>query len=193
VVPRESDESKMAQPAVLESRGLRGLAHPMRVQILDLLDLDGPATATMLADSLGVRSGSTSWHLLKLAEAGLVEEVPRPRGGGARAALGGIDHADCEDDGELADASSVVLGAVVSQHLLRATQFLNEDWPERWRRAWILTTETRLRLDPASLTAMRAELWAVIERYRSDPSTGAEAEAVLFQMQGFPRRAHDQV
>jgi hypothetical protein len=40
---------------------------------------------------------------------------------------------------------------------------------------------------------MRAELWAVIERYRSDPSTGAEAEAVLFQMQGFPRRAHDQV
>jgi DNA-binding transcriptional ArsR family regulator len=197
VVSRESDESKMPQPAVLDSRGLRGLAHPMRVQILDLLDLDGPATATMLADSLGVRSGSTSWHLLKLAEAGLVEEVPQPRGRRGRwwcsSGPWSIDHADYEDDGELADASSVVLGAVVSQHLLRATQFLNEDWPERWRRAWILTTETRLRLDPASLTAMRAELWAVIERYRSDPSTGAEAEAVLFQMQGFPRRAHDQV
>jgi DNA-binding transcriptional ArsR family regulator len=76
VVSRESDESKMPQPAVLDSRGLRGLAHPMRVQILDLLDLDGPATATMLADSLGVRSGSTSWHLLKLAEVGLIVEVP---------------------------------------------------------------------------------------------------------------------
>ena len=133
----------MPQPAVLDSRGLRGLAHPMRVQILDLLDLDGPATATMLADSLGVRSGSTSWHLLKLAEVGLIVEVPQPRGRRGRwwcsSGPWGIDHADCEDDGELADASSVVLGAVVSQHLLRATQFLNEDWPERWRRAWILT------------------------------------------------------
>ena len=33
----------------LDARSLRGLAHPLRMSIFELLSLDGPATATGLA------------------------------------------------------------------------------------------------------------------------------------------------
>ena len=60
---------------MLDARSLRGLAHPLRVRMLWMLETDGPATATILADRLGERTGTTSWHLRELASCGFVEEV----------------------------------------------------------------------------------------------------------------------
>lgn len=166
----------------------------MRVQILDLLELDGPATATGLADRLGVKTGTTSWHLLKLAEHGFVVEE-KERGNRRerwwRAASHGwsIQNADFVDDPELANASEVLLTAFLSQQLMRATQFVREDWPKRWREVWLLTTDQTLRLDPDGLAQLRAELWAVLERYRERPNTSDQAEQVVVQLQGFPRRS----
>lgn len=193
----ETDEPRTQAPAPLDARRLRALAHPMRVQILDLLQLDGPATATGLADRLGVRTGTTSWHLLKLAEHGLVEEDHdrgnrRDKWWQATQPSWSINNADFVDDDELADASEMVLSQVLSQHHLRATQFVQEDWSAQWREAWILTSEQHLRLDPTRLMEMRAELWAVLERYRAEPSETADAENVVFQMQGFPRRTRQE-
>ncbi|MBA2715860.1 MAG: helix-turn-helix transcriptional regulator [Propionibacteriales bacterium] len=192
-----ADQSKAGRPAELDARRLRGLAHSMRVQILDLLELDGAATATSLAHRLGVKTGTTSWHLLKLAEHGLVEEIP-DRGSRRerwwRAVWPGwsMEHADFVDDPELADASDIVLSAVLSQQLMRATQFLHEDWSRPWRQAWILTTDQSLTLDPDAMAAMRTELRAVIERYRDNPSTSDEAERIVLQMHGFPHRTRPQ-
>lgn len=168
-------------------------SHPLRVQILDLLELDGPATATGLADRLGVKTGTTSWHLLKLAEHGfVVEDVARGnrRDRWWRSASAGwsIKNADFVDDPELADASEVLLSSVLSQQLGRATQFVHQDWSKRWREAWLLTTDQSLRLDPDGLTALRAELWAVIERYRELSSASEETERIVVQLQGFPHR-----
>lgn len=165
-----------------------------------MLELDGPATATILADRLGVKTGSTSWHLLKLAEAGLVEDVPdrgnrRERWWRPAQAGWGFDHSEFSDDAESADASATVLNAVISQQLLRAQRFLDQDWSPAWRKSWILSTELALRLDPDQLAALRADLWAVVERYKSQPSVqhgGEGTEQVVFQMQGFPYRSSDQ-
>ncbi|MBG7702409.1 helix-turn-helix transcriptional regulator [Streptomyces sp. MC1] len=72
----------------LDAKGLRSLAHPVRVQLLGLLRTHGPATATQLPDRLGLNSGATSYHLRRLATAvagGLRHERRRtaahPRGG----------------------------------------------------------------------------------------------------------------
>ena len=170
------------------------MAHPLRVRILELLELDGPATATMLADRLNVRSGSTSWHLLKLAENGFVEEVDRGdrRRRWWRAVQRGwsMDHSDFAEDPELADASEILLGAVVSQQMLRANRFLRQEWSADWRQSWILSTELGLRLDPAGMAALREDLWKVIERYRAEPvAAESGTEQIVFQMQGFPYRA----
>jgi len=59
---------------------LRGLAHPLRLQLLHLLRADGPATATQLARRLGESSGATSYHLRALHRAGLVEEAEQRNG-----------------------------------------------------------------------------------------------------------------
>jgi DNA-binding transcriptional ArsR family regulator len=59
----------------LSARELRGLAHPLRFRLLELLR-EGPATASMLGRELGESSGATSYHLRVLARMGMVEEVP---------------------------------------------------------------------------------------------------------------------
>ncbi len=56
----------------LTPRGMRALAHPVRVAILNRLQSDGPSTATTLAPLVGATPSVTSWHLRHLAEHGLV-------------------------------------------------------------------------------------------------------------------------
>lgn len=53
---------------------LKALAHPMRLRMLGMLRIDGPATASGLAARLGLNSGATSYHLRQLALHGFIEE-----------------------------------------------------------------------------------------------------------------------
>jgi len=59
---------------------LRALAHPLRVQLLQILYVEGPATASQLARRLGESSGATSYHLRALHRAGFVDEGERRNG-----------------------------------------------------------------------------------------------------------------
>jgi hypothetical protein len=54
--------------------------HPVRDALLDLLRREGVITATSAAAELGGSSGLYSFHLRRLAEYGVVEEAPAPRG-----------------------------------------------------------------------------------------------------------------
>ncbi len=66
---------------VLTPKTLRGVVHPIRLQLLEVLQTDGPATATGLAGRVRQSSGVTSYHLRVLAEHGLiVEDVERGTG-----------------------------------------------------------------------------------------------------------------
>ena len=59
----------------LTPRGMRALAHPVRLAILSRLQADGPSTATALAPQVGASPSVTSWHLRHLAEHGLVRDA----------------------------------------------------------------------------------------------------------------------
>ena len=63
-----------SRDVVLTPGRLRGLVHPVRIQLLRLLQVDGPATATRLARRIGQSSGVTSYHLRVLAEHGFIDE-----------------------------------------------------------------------------------------------------------------------
>ena len=69
--------SQGAEPSVrvLDDDAFKGLAHPLRVQIFDLLAIHGPHTASGVAERVGESSGVTSYHLRQLAKHGLVREV----------------------------------------------------------------------------------------------------------------------
>lgn len=56
----------------------KGLAHPLRGQLVAALRHSARGTATSLAAQLHVSTGATSYHLRQLARHGLVAEVSRP-------------------------------------------------------------------------------------------------------------------
>jgi DNA-binding transcriptional ArsR family regulator len=59
---------------------LRALAHPLRLQLLHLLRLEGASTASELGRRLGESSGSTSYHLRVLQRVGMIAECERRNG-----------------------------------------------------------------------------------------------------------------
>ena len=59
----------------MDAAQLRALAHPLRLQLLEVLRVEGPATASQLARRLGESSGATSYHLRALHRAGMIEEA----------------------------------------------------------------------------------------------------------------------
>jgi len=57
---------------------IRALAHPTRLELLDFLDHEGPATATVCAAGIGESVASCSYHLRILAKHGYIEQVDQP-------------------------------------------------------------------------------------------------------------------
>ena len=85
-------EQRHSEDRVLDTGALRALAHPLRVQIYDILSQYGPQTASSLAERLGESSGSTSYHLRALAKHDLIRSAPTAAraanaGGSARSAV----------------------------------------------------------------------------------------------------------
>nr|BFE87387.1 hypothetical protein GCM10020093_099880 [Planobispora longispora] len=71
-----------------DPRAMRALAHPARLAILNRLQEEGVATATDVAEVVGITPSAASYHLRMLAKYGFVEDAP-PRGDGRSACGGG--------------------------------------------------------------------------------------------------------
>jgi len=72
--PEDADPSSRLPGRVVDLEGLKALAHPLRIQIIDALSIYGSFTATGLAERLGESSGATSYHLRQLEKHGFVRE-----------------------------------------------------------------------------------------------------------------------
>ena len=77
--PEPFPELDPVRDVVLSPSAMRGLVNPIRLRMLDLLQADGPSTATELARRIGQSTGVTSYHLRVLAQHGFVVE-DRERG-----------------------------------------------------------------------------------------------------------------
>jgi DNA-binding transcriptional ArsR family regulator len=180
----------------LDAHSLRGLAHPLRVRLLRLLRIDGPATATGLAQRLGETSGTTSWHLRQLAEHGFVEDDAergnrRERWWRATAHGTVLELDEFWPDPDLREVAVGYLGALLHDHYRHAGAFLTEDWGQDWAHAANVASHLAARLTPAEARGLGGELLAVIERYRAlrDPAVPVPGtETVLVQWQVFPHR-----
>lgn len=169
-----------ADAVVLDAKGLRALAHPVRVHLVGLLRKYGPSTATRLAERLGVNSGTASYHLRQLGAAGFVEEDTER--GNARERWWRSVHQMTEfTDRELADrepeAALAYLQSVAAIYTLRAQRTLNElqTMPRAWRDSFDMS-DWALRLTPEEADTLRQELRDVIARYRRDtPEAAADA------------------
>lgn len=64
----------LTQRRVTAAEEMRALAHPLRLQLLELLGSEGAFTASEAARRLDETPANVSWHLRKLAEYGFVRQ-----------------------------------------------------------------------------------------------------------------------
>lgn len=169
--------------------GLKALAHPVRLRLLGMLRIDGPATATMLATRLGLNSGATSYHLRQLAQHGFVEEDTGR--GNARDRWWRAAHQTttteitAPDDPEERDTLEAYLQSVVvvmTQTLQRSVEelpLLPKEWGEATTYSdWVV------RLTPQRARALVEQVMATMSAAEEEDSE--DAVEYVVQLNGFP-------
>jgi DNA-binding transcriptional ArsR family regulator len=165
---------------------VRALAHPLRLELLDLLRFDGPSTATELGRRLGQSSGSTSYHLRQLARYGFVEEAPPHRGRERRWRYRRrrvlLEHGSDELLAELLSREAHALDRFL------ARRELDPDWD-----AGSFFATRALRLTPAELAELRDGMDELLGRFRRAEADDAPADArpVRLLAFGYPAALED--
>lgn len=168
------------------------------MQIFELLNLDGPSTATRLAERLGENTGTVSWHLRHLAEHGFIEEetgrgTKRERWWRRVPVANRLDTSDFRDDADTRGALSLYLHELVQQYFNRVTSYLGEEWENEWRDVGTVSDWSHLRLTAAQLQSLNEEFAAVIARHTPAPDAEPDPDAlpIVVQIQSFPRRSRN--
>jgi DNA-binding transcriptional ArsR family regulator len=122
---------RTSDPAVL-----RALAHPLRVEILAIIDEVGEATASEVAERTGQTVANCSFHLRSLAKAGFIERAPdRGREKPWRSAHRQRDLRPDPDDAASVRESGVISAAYIQHEAGRLTRFFTgdpRDMPPEW-------------------------------------------------------------
>jgi predicted ArsR family transcriptional regulator len=168
---------------------MKALTHPVRVRMLGMLRIDGPATATTLADRLRLNTGATSYHLRQLAQAGFVAEATEL--GNARDRWWKAAHQTTTTDTagpvdpEARDTLDAYLQSVVvvmTERLQRSVEELPM-LPEAWRDATTYS-DWVVKLTPRRARALIDQL---IEGMKEiDEEDDEDAAPFVFQLNAFP-------
>ena len=175
----------------LDASAIKVLAHPLRSRLLSALRTAGPATATALADRLGTNTGATSYHLRKLASVGLVGETGEGRGRERpwRAATQAhtFTQRDVAYDPDGEAAADWLRGYYLRSFVERYQAWLDAHgrWPLEWQEV-ADASDFLLRLTPARVAALAAELDELVARYRDPDPDDPDARPVELHVHAFP-------
>jgi DNA-binding transcriptional ArsR family regulator len=179
-----------------EASVIAAIHHPLRRRMLDLLHIDGPATASRLAGATGELVGNISHHLKVLASAGVIEEAPELAKNRRERWWRVVDTteyswsiADAKGDpaGELVAAAAE--DANLAHHVGKVRQWfdLRYRYEEPWVRA-AYATERWLTLTPERLEELSERIEDVVREYAETPSVGDDADRVFFFAHAVPAR-----
>jgi predicted ArsR family transcriptional regulator len=172
---------------------LKALTHPVRVRMLMLLRLEGPATATTLAARLGLNTGATSYHLRQLAQHGFV--VDDAERGNGRDRWWKAAHQSTrtppvapDDDAsqETLDAYLQAVAVVMAENVQRAIEERPYVGPE-WHEASTIS-DWHFRLTPAQARELLERVVDPIEAAEDTDDEGAADWAI--QIAAFPQPGH---
>lgn len=174
-----------ARRTLNEPEATRALAHPVRLELLNYLMSNSPATASQCARAVGDTPSNCSYHLRALAKVGLVaaEESPDARERPWRALVTGFDVEPDTDD------ERTITALVLQRDQRLAREFLarRDRLPQRWREVAGLSTYT-LKMTPEELRTLGERLDALIRPFiaatREDPP--GDAEQVHLGLHAFP-------
>lgn len=191
-------QSRTISQIVPDATALKALAHPVRMRMLGMLRIDGPATATKLAERLGLTSGATSYHLRQLAQHGFIEDEPTAsrRDRWWRARHGSTSFRDKAAEGEKLEAGAAFMQAALSWQVGAMQQALQEfsELPVAWRKA-STTSDFTIALTPEAAQKLTASIQKLLwDAMREGPApgepipTGAELFTVMLHAFPFPGR-----
>ncbi len=183
-----------------DAMALRALAHPQRLRMLGMLRIDGPATATRLAERMGLNSGATSYHLRQLARHGFIEEdIER---GNARdrwwkAAHETTTFLEDETDEDALDAGLAFAEAALSAQVMEMQRALarHAQLPPEWRKASTMS-DYIIPLNAADAEALLDKLNAVLlDAMEQAPKAGDNyapgMKPVSIMLHAFPRASEE--
>ncbi|WP_419994861.1 winged helix-turn-helix domain-containing protein [Streptomyces boninensis] len=184
---RDSEQPRHSVVHVTDPRALRALSHPTRMELVGLLRIEGPFTATRAAELTGESVASCSYHLRMLAKYGLVEEAEGGRGREKpwRATAKYTTWSDAfNTDSEVRVAAAEVLSAAVAEryfsqfsHAIETRRHL----PQAWREAeW--SGDDLIYLTAAELVDLTEKISALVDQYAGrfhDPSRRPEGAELV--------------
>ncbi|MFG1623735.1 ArsR/SmtB family transcription factor [Kribbella sp. NPDC049227] len=175
---------------------LAAIHHPLRRRMLDIIFVDGPATASRLAEATGELVGNISHHLKVLSAAGVIVEAPelaknrRERWwklGDTSSYSWSIADAQGDPAGELVAATAEDQN--LAHHVGKVRQWfdIRYQFEEPWVRA-AYATERWLTLTPERLNELSERIEDLVREYYDEPSEGEDAHRVFFFAHAVPAR-----
>jgi len=180
---------------VIDSRVLAAMAHPLRRRLMDVLKVDGPATASAIAGRTDQAVANVSHHLRVLHSSGLVEEAPE-------LARDRRERWWRLVSPSLRWSSSDFVDEPAAAAIAEAAQSLNLDHHANLVRAWFaaadserahwsdaaFSTDKWLHLTPEELSELSKEVIALAERWasREVPADGQRRDPVFLFTYGVP-------
>lgn len=161
-----------------DPRAMRALAHPVRLAVLEILDEEGPKTATEISEYIGESPANTAFHLRTLAKYGYVEDA----GGGTgrsrpwRSKPGTLYIDESELTGEAHRAAVAMQSSLREQTYRRIECWANErsSYPEPWNKVGFESSFSS-RLTAEELKEIGAKVGEVLAPYmRSEYPEGAQ-------------------
>jgi predicted ArsR family transcriptional regulator len=177
-----------------DPRVMRALAHPTRIELMELVAREGELTATAAAGMLGLSPANCSFHLRQLGKYGFLEEAPPGPGRVRPWRIGSVQHSwdELGPDAEANAAASALTSVILERDLDRLRDWLGRQRaaePE-WRKAAFIS-EALVYLTAAELEELGERVTELIVGYadRVDPARRPDgAAAVQAIAAGFPVR-----
>ncbi len=141
---------------------MAALAHPLRLDLLDLLVVNGAMTASEAGRELNQNPSNVSWHLRKLAEHGFVRQAQQ--GSGRQRPWKIVAESLTWGDDAAADVQAAALLDVAVERevqVLRSALAAHGDESPAWRNATTLS-QARLWLTADEAVELGAQITALI-------------------------------
>jgi DNA-binding transcriptional ArsR family regulator len=181
---------------VTEAAVLRAVAHPLRRRLLDVLHVDGPSTASTLAEATDQAVGNVSHHLKVLHQAGFIEEVPelakdrRERWWRSARRNWAWSQSHVDEGPAGAEVARSTTALEIQRQFDKALAWLDApaDVRARWADADFVSSSW-LKLTPEELAEFGEELFALVRRWSDrDRPDGPGRESVFFFAHAVPSR-----
>jgi hypothetical protein len=159
-----------------DPQSLRALTHPVRLALLEALELEGPLTATQAGELIGEPPNTCSFHFRQLAKYGFVEEAgPAPgRSRPWRLATFGMHFSDLHENPDTAIAARELDRMLRERYFTRLAAFYaaRSGYPLAWQET-TGASQALLHVTPDELKSVDEQVTAILDRYRernTDPA-----------------------